>query len=152
MPDAAGSDAASSPLRRTPAWSGVLTRPLAGLIPAGWRPGVLTVIKAIHTVIFASIGTLIAVFVWDGIRGRPGRRATTALGVALGEAAIYVSNNQVCPLTPLAEELGAESGSVVDIFLPDRLARRIPVVSSGVLLLGMALHVRALLTRHSLTS
>jgi len=152
MPDAAVSDIASSPLRRTPAWSGVLTRPLAGVIPVGWRTAVLTVIKAIHTVIFASIGALIGVFVWEGIRGRPGRRAATALSAALGEAAVYVSNNQVCPLTPLAEELGAESGSVVDIFLPGWFARRIPVVSSVILLLGIALHVRALLMRHPLTS
>ncbi len=147
MRDAAGSDLASSPPRRTPVWSPVLTRPLTGVIPAGSRPGVLVAIKGIHTVILASIAALIAVFVLDGIRGRPGRRAATALGVVLGEAAIYVSNNQVCPLTPLAEELGADSGSVVDIFMPDWFARRIPVVSTAVLMLGMALHVRAILMR-----
>ena len=65
--------------------------------------------------------------------------------MALGETAIYVSNNQVCPLTPLAEELGAERGSVADIFLPDCVARRIPLFAGGALLLGLALNGHALL-------
>ena len=37
------------------------------------------------------------------------------LGVALTESAVYGSNNQVCPLIQLAEELGAPSGSVTDV-------------------------------------
>jgi hypothetical protein len=136
---------ASAHARRTPAWSQHLTRPAARLIPGQWRPATLVAIKAIHTLIFASVGSTILLFVWDGLRGRPRRRTAYAMGVALGEAAVYVSNNQVCPLTPLAEELGAESGSVVDIFLPDRVARRIPVVSSAALVVGLALNLRALL-------
>jgi hypothetical protein len=70
-----------------------------------------------------------------------------ALSVALAESAIYVSNNQVCPLTPLAEELGAERGSVVDIFLPDWFSRRIPLAGSGALILGLVLHLRTWLRR-----
>jgi hypothetical protein len=130
--------------RRSPAWSQLFTRPAARIIPAGWRSGMLWTIRAVHTVLFASIGGAIVLFVWDGLRGRPRRRTAVALGVALGESAIYLSNNQVCPLTPLAEELGAESGSVVDIFLPDAVARRIPVLSTAALLLGIVLNLRAL--------
>jgi hypothetical protein len=118
-------------------------------MPAGWRTPILWWIKAIHTALFISIGGAIVLFVLDGLRGRPRRRTAYALGIALGETAIYVSNNQVCPLTPLAEELGAESGSVVDIFLPDALARRIPVLSSTALLLGIALNLRSVLRNHS---
>lgn len=106
----------------------------------------LAAIKALHTVIFVSIGAAVALFVWDGVRGRPRRRTAAALGVALGEAAVYVSNNQVCPLTPLAEELGAERGAVADMFLPDWASRRIPVVSILALLAGAALNLRALPT------
>jgi hypothetical protein len=131
--------------RRTPAWSQHFTRPLARVIPSGWRPATLVAIKATHTVIFATIGATVLLFVWDGVLGRPRRRTAYAMGVAMGEAAVYVSNNQVCPLTPLAEELGAHSGSVVDIFLPDAVARRIPLVSSAALLVGLVLNLRALL-------
>jgi hypothetical protein len=94
-------------------------------------------------VIFASVGAAIAIFVWEGLRGRAGARSVGALGIALAETAIYVSNNQVCPLTPVAEELGAERGNVADIFLPDWASRRIPLVSGSAVILGIALLVRA---------
>ena len=129
--------------RRQPTWSASLTRPIAALIPARSRPAVLTAIKAAHTAIFVSIAGLIALFVWDGARQRSRRRTAVALGVILAECAIYASNNQVCPLTPLAEELGAERGSVADIFLPDWFSRRIPLVSSAALLIGLVLNACA---------
>lgn len=137
-----------SGIARDPAWSGAITRPAAGLIPGRWRPAALTSIKAVHTVIFASIGVAIAMFVWDGIRQRPGRRTAFALGLTLTEAAVYVSNNQVCPLTPLAEELGARRGSVVDMFMPAGAARSIPVVGSTALIVGIVLNARALASGH----
>lgn len=132
---------------RRPAWSEPLTRPLGRLVPDRWRPGALAAIKAIHTVIFASIAAAIALFVWDGVRQRPSRRAACALGIAMAETGIYLSNNQVCPLTPLAEELGAESGAVADLLLPAWAARNIPLIGSAALLLGLMLHARARLSR-----
>jgi hypothetical protein len=96
-----------------------MTTRLAAFIPVRRRAAALDAIKALHTIIFASVGGAIGLFVWDGLRQRRGRRAAIALGIVLTESALYVSNNQVCPLTPLAEELGAERGSVADIFLPD---------------------------------
>jgi hypothetical protein len=128
-------------------WSGVLTTRLAAFVPECHRSTALSLIKALHTVIFASVGSAIGLFVWDGLRRRPGRRAAIALGIVLTESAVYASNNQVCPLTPLAEKLGAERGSVADIFLPDWLARRIPLLGSGALVLGLVLNLRAWLGR-----
>ncbi|HET9541308.1 MAG TPA: hypothetical protein VFQ46_11965 [Candidatus Limnocylindria bacterium] len=133
--------------RRAPGWSQHLTDPAARLLPRRWYGRTLIAIKVIHTVLFVSIGAAIALFAWDGIRAHPRRRTAYALGIALGETAVYVSNNQVCPLTPLAEQFGTESGSVVDIFLPDAVARRIPVVSGTALVLGLALNGRALIAR-----
>jgi len=134
----------TEPPRRRAAWSEALTGPVAHSVPAGWRPAILGAIKAVHTVLFASIAGAIAWFLLDGVRQRPSRRGAVALAVAIGETAVYVSNNQVCPLTPLAEEMGAERGSVVDIFLPDWAAKRIPVVSGSALLVGVMLNVAAL--------
>lgn len=136
-----------SPIARTPVWSQALTVPLARVVPVGWRPAVLTAIKGLHTAIFASVGACILVFVWEGFRQRPGRRAAIALGVVLVETGIFASNNQVCPLTPLAEEIGAERGSVADIFLPNWFSRRIPLFGGSALLLGLALNMRALLNQ-----
>ncbi len=141
-----------SPIARTPVWSQALTVPLARVVPVGWRSAVLTAIKGLHTAIFASVGASILVFVWEGFRQRTGRRAAIALSVALAETGIFASNNQVCPLTPLAEEFGAERGSVADIFLPDWFSRRIPLFGGSALILDLALNLRAVLNHRHLMS
>jgi hypothetical protein len=130
-------------VRREPVWSGALTVWLAARIPVGSRSAALTIIKVLHTAIFLSVASLIVLFAWDGLKGRPRRRTPIAAAIAFAETAVFISNNQVCPLTPLAEELGAASGSVTDIFLPDWLSRRIPLVSGSVLVVGVVLNLRA---------
>ena len=99
--------------------------------------------KGLHTAIFASMTVALGILVWDGVRQRPGRRSLLAGSLIVAEAAVYVSNDQVCPLTPLAEEIGAERGSVADIFLPDWIARRIPIIGSTALVLGVVLNLRS---------
>lgn len=128
---------------RLPVWSAGLTDSLAGIVRPEWRTSVLTAIKAIHTVIFVTIGGAIALVVWDGLLQSPRQRTVVAGGLVLVESAIYASNNQVCPLTPLAEQLGAHRGSVADIFLPDWFSRRIPALGGTAMLLGLALNARA---------
>ena len=128
---------------RKPIWSGALTAPLASRIPVRSRPAALRIIKAIHTAIFVSIAGLIVLVAGDGLRRRPGRRSAAAATVALAETAVYASNNLVCPLTSLAEELGASRGTVTDIFLPDWVSRRVPLVSGVVLAVGVFLNARA---------
>lgn len=137
--------------RRAPAWSGGISTRMAELTPAAVRPAVLGAIKAIHTAIFFGVAAQIAVIAWDGLRQQPRRRTALAFAIALGESAVYASNNQVCPLTPLAEQLGARDGSVTDIFLPDRVSRRIPLVGGSALLLGVGLNLAAWL-RHRRTA
>jgi hypothetical protein len=141
--DASAEGSSVVPQRRQPVWSGAITEPLTKFIPTERRLQALAAIKAIHTAIFFSIASAVVLTLWDGIRGRPGRRTAIAGGVVLAESALFVSNNQVCPLTPLAEELGAERGSVVDIFLPDWAARRIPVVAGSAAALALVLNLRA---------
>ena len=134
-------------LPRRASWSGAITAPLARHTHPSGRPAVLAAIKAIHTAIFFAVAAQIAVIVWDGLRQRPGRRTALAFGIALGESAIYASNNQVCPLTPLAEELGAAKGSVADIFLPDAVSLRIPLVGGSALAVGLGLNAWAWLRK-----
>ena len=101
---------------RHPTWSGALTGPLAAVIPVEHRALATRVIKAIHTAAFAVISAAILVFTWDGLQGRWGRRAQLAAAIAITETVVYASNDQVCPLTPLAEALGEESGAVTDLY------------------------------------
>lgn len=139
--DEAWSDAASS---RTPVWSGNLTDSFARAVPSRWRPAALNLIKGVHTTAFLAVGAAILVVAWDGLRGRPRRRTGVALAVALAESSIYASNNQVCPLTPLTEKLGARNGAVADIFLPDWFSQRIPLFGGAALLVGLVLNAIAL--------
>jgi hypothetical protein len=120
-----------------------MTSPLAARIPPDRRAQALSAIKAVHTAIFLSIAAALILTLWDGLRGRPRTRTALAGGMVLAETAVFISNNQVCPLTPLAEQLGAGRGSVVDIFLPSWAASRIPAVAGSAALMALALNIRA---------
>jgi hypothetical protein len=129
-------------VERRPTRSAALTVRLSTRIPLRWHPVALAVVKTIHSAAFFSIAGSIVLFTWDGVRSRKRRRTGLAAALAFGETLVFVSNNQVCPLTPLAEELGARRGSVTDIFLPDWLSRRIPVLGGAGLIVGLVLHLR----------
>ena len=141
----------ATPAPRAALWSGAITSPLAAWTPPAARPAVLAAVKAIHTAIFVSVAAQIAVVAWDGLRQHPRRRTVAALAIALGESVVYASNNQVCPLTPLAEQLGAERGSVADIYLPDGVSRRIPLVGGSALVIGVGLNLLAWRRQHPST-
>jgi hypothetical protein len=81
----------------------------------------------------------------SGVLGRRDRSVAVAAGAVGIEAAVFVANDHVCPLTPLTVRLGGAHGSVSDIFLPDAVARTIPIWSTGLLVLAAALHVRSAL-------
>lgn len=135
--------------KRVPVWSDGLTVPLASRISPRRRPAALRAIRIVHTAAFFVIAASIAVFDWDGIRRRPGRRAALAAAIAFAESVTYASNNQVCPLTPLAEELGATSGTVTDIYLPRAVSERVPLVGGSALVIGATLHALAVRERRS---
>jgi hypothetical protein len=59
------------------------------------------------------------------------------------EAAVFLANDGVCPITPLTKRIGAVHGSVSDIFLPDALARTTPVWSTALLVVAGLLHLRS---------
>jgi hypothetical protein len=111
---------------------------------SGRRALALTAVKTVHTLAFVAVAGSILVILFDGLRGRPSPRTGVATAVALAECAIFAGNGFVCPLTPVAERLGARRGSVSDIFLPDVVARNLTWISSSVLALGIGLNLRAL--------
>lgn len=124
-------------------WSGTFTAPLAAAIRPTQRAAAVTVIRLIHTAIFASVAACVAVVLWDGLHQQPRRRTMVAGAAVLTESAIYLSNDQVCPLSPLAESLGASRGAVTDMLLPNSVSRHIPVVSSAAMLTGIAFNLLA---------
>jgi hypothetical protein len=110
----------------------------------------LAIVKAVHSVIFwAELGSIVWLVV-TGVSGRHDRSVGLAAALVAVESAVFVANDRVCPLTPLAERYGAVSGSVSDIWLPDVVARNIPYWTIPLVVIGGALHVRRLLmSRHA---
>lgn len=84
----------------------------------------ILLLKVVHSAIFFSLVFSLAVFSWGAWRGRPTRLTWIALAIITLEVAVVAACGGECPLTILAEQLGAQSGSVVDLFLPAWLAKR----------------------------
>jgi hypothetical protein len=118
-------------------------------VTRGERQAALIAIKATHSALFVGILGAILWLVGTGVAGRRDRTVALAAIVVATEAGVFVANRGVCPLTPLAARYGARAGSggVSDIFLPDALARTIPLWSSALLLIAAGLHLHRLLRR-----
>jgi hypothetical protein len=111
------------------------------------HPVAVVVVKSVHTSVFLVELSAILWLVVSGLLGRRDRTVAVASGLVAVEAAVFVANAGVCPLTPLTERLGATSGSVSDIFLPDVVARTTPIWASALVVVGALLHVRAAVLR-----
>jgi hypothetical protein len=107
------------------------------------RPSVLVVIKSVHSLAFLSILSAIVWLVVTGCLGRRDRSVAIAGGLVAIEAGVFLANGGVCPLTPLAERHGASRGGVSDIFLPDAVARTIPIWSTALIAIAIGLHLRS---------
>jgi hypothetical protein len=108
------------------------------------HPVALVAVKTIHTAIFASLAWAVLYTFYSGITGRVTRKTGVAVVAVLAETVIYAGNDFHCPLTTVAEDLGAGDGTVGDIFLPPWFARHLPQISStimGIGLLGILWHL-----------
>ena len=114
---------------------------LPGGLPASraatWRGAAAFTVKLVHSVIFLSVAASVLHVFYAGITGRSSRLTRISLALALGESLVFAANRFRCPLRRLAEELGAESGQVTDIFLPRWFADRIPWIFTPPLIVGI---------------
>ncbi len=88
-----------------------------------------------------------AYVLWAGFARRTDRRVAIAAGGVAGETLIFAANRFRCPLTELAEHVGAEHGAVTDIYLPRWFAHNLPAIHVPLILLAGYLHGRNLRTR-----
>ena len=100
------------------------------------------VVKVIHTAAWFSIESCVAYLLYAGLSGRTDRRAAIAASVVFGESAVFAANRFRCPLTELAQSLGAESGSVTELYLPKWFAHNLPAIHVPRLVLVVFLHGR----------
>ena len=106
----------------------------------------LAAIKALHSAVFLVMLTAIGWLLATGLTGRRDRSVAVAGALVAAESVVFVVNRGTCPLTPLAEHYGAVRGGVSDIFLPDAVARTIPIWATSAVVVAVGLHVRR---RHS---
>ncbi len=109
------------------------------------RPrGALVAIKVFHTLAWFSIESCMVYLLYAGFAKRSDRRAAVAAAVVGTESLIFVANGFHCPFTKLAESLGAEDGSVTDIYLPGWFAHYLPEIHAPLIVLALFLHGRNL--------
>jgi hypothetical protein len=104
----------------------------------------LVAIKAVHTLAWFSIESCMAYVLYAGLAKRTDRRAAIAGAVVAGESLVFAANGFRCPLTDIAESLGAEHGSVTDIYLPPWFARNLLAIHTPLLVLTLFVHGRNL--------
>jgi hypothetical protein len=109
----------------------------------------LTVVKTVHTAAWFSIESCVGYVLYAGLVGRTDRRVAVAAGVVAAEVLVFAGNGFRCPLTDVAERLGAEDGSVTDIYLPKWVAHNLPGIHVPLLALAAYLHGRNLARRGS---
>jgi hypothetical protein len=134
--------------RRLAPWSLWWPWPPAGRPRRGWQPrhpgALLVAIKTIHTLAWFSIESCMVYLLYAGFAKRSDRRTALAAAVVGGESLIFAANGFRCPLTQLADSLGARSGSVTDIYLPGWFAHNLPAIHAPLLVLAAFLHGRNL--------
>jgi uncharacterized protein YndB with AHSA1/START domain len=108
------------------------------------RRATLAAVKLVHTLAWFSIESCMAYVLWAGSRRQSDRRAAIAAGVVATETLIFAANGFRCPLTQVAERVGAEHGSITDIYLPRWLADNLPAIHVPLILLAGYLHGRNL--------
>lgn len=107
----------------------------------------LTVVKVVHTLAWFAIESCMLYTLYAGFARRSDRRAAIAAGVVVAESLVYTANGFRCPLTGVAEHLGARRGSVTDLYLPQWLARNLPAIHAPLIVLATFLHGRNLRQR-----
>jgi hypothetical protein len=108
------------------------------------RRATLAAVKLVHTFAWFSIESCMIYVLWAGFRRRSDRRVAIAAGVVASESLVFAANGFRCPLTEVAERVGAERGSVTDIYLPRWLARNLPAIHVPLILVAAYLHGRNL--------
>jgi hypothetical protein len=114
-----------------------------------WRERALVAIKTAHSSVFFIEELSVGYLLFSGLTKRQNRMAALAAATVAAESAIYFFNGRRCPLTGMAEALGAEHGAVTDIYLPRWIAARIFTYNAPLIVTAALLHARVFLARRS---
>ena len=96
-------------------------------------------VKLIHTVIFVVLSACVLYVLVSGVLNRITLWTWISIAAIVAEGVVLAASGGKCPLTIVAERLGAADGRVADIFLPPWFADRIFPICGTVFLVGCAL-------------
>jgi hypothetical protein len=102
-------------------------------------------IKVVHTVIFFVLSACVLDALYSGVFNRVSNWTGAAVALVVVESIVLMLCRWTCPLTILAERLGATDGAVADIFLPKWFADRIFPICGTTFLLACVILVARLL-------
>lgn len=105
----------------------------------------LTLIKTVHTIIYATMVTAVFYTLYSGITGNIGTWTWISIGLVTVECIVFVGNGFHCPLTQWAQKYGAPKGYVGETFLPERLSNILLRSFAVLFLIGLGLVVMRLL-------
>jgi hypothetical protein len=95
-------------------------------------------VKLVHTAIFVVLSFCVLYVLASGLGGDITPWTWCAMAAIVVEGIVLLLNGGRCPLTDVAERLGADDGSVSDIFLPKWFADRIFPICGTLYLVGCA--------------
>ena len=104
-------------------------------------------VKLVHTFIFWMLSACVLYILLSGAFDRVTPWTWAAIIALVVEGIVLAASGGRCPLTKLAERLGAADGSVSDIFLPRWFADRIFPICGTLYAIGCALIAFRLLGR-----
>ena len=104
-------------------------------------------IKVAHTVIFVILSCCVLYVLASGARNQITPWTWGAAVAVVIEGLVLLASGGRCPLTGIAERLGAVDGRVSDIFLPRWFADRIFPICTTLFLIGCVLVAARLLAR-----
>ena len=93
-------------------------------------------VKLVHTLVFVVLSGCVLYILASGAFDRITPWTWIAVVAILLEGVVLVASGGRCPLTTVAERLGASDGSVADIFLPRWFADRIFPICGTLYLIG----------------
>lgn len=96
-------------------------------------------VRLIHTLIFVVLSGCVVYILVSGALNRITPWTWVAVVAIVVEGLVLAASGGRCPLTAVAERLGASDGSVADIFLPRWFADRIFPICGTMYLIGCAI-------------
>jgi hypothetical protein len=96
-------------------------------------------VKLLHTIIFVILSGCVLYVLFSGAFNRVDLFTWIAAAAVVIEGIVLALSGWQCPLTAVAERLGAVDGSVADIFLPRWFADRLFPICTTLFVIGCIL-------------